>query len=663
MRERARRSALHSSRANVHAQMFRVLALRLALLWNAHSEAVQVDDHLLDTSLKDVYAIQDDEWEWEKLPGRCCYDIHRPSCSDCKYFGNPDDFCHQSREHCTDNCSPHNDPDAVGTDGSALAEPDPLTYCDGAPPPLVDGGKVCVGASRLSAPCVDRLNTGNCQGFGQAMCQMHCWWTPGCAMFVVYSVLDAGDNMDGSCVLCYDMHWSEPTTNYHSRVFRYTPNPTAKFPPAPPSQPGPKPPPLPPSPSPPPLPDLVLPLGGEDLASCTFQAPYELVYASASGSASTPETSSALGSAVSAMAAASVGRAPNATSCCATCAAETACVAFVFEESSGACVRLPAADGEKLEPRYNPGMTAGFLHRYTQGSLSPPSPPVPARCTYEHDRGFSSGGDESSITVATPPQGLPSPEACCSVCTSTAECVKFSFMPRPHSPGLGDCLFFKSIAEPFNKVGVGMVAGIVDAKDVSFTSTPLDALTSSPPPPPQFPMLGLIDKASPASAAAASIPAGLVVAAGFALLGASVALLCVVRALRKPSTKRVAAFERIPAKEDAVMGDREATQGARGEGVEVHKEVRACLSLPFTATPSRHVKRAAAETASAVQAAEVEAKECHQTEAESDEELFDEEEAFERPAIDDEGEEFCVEPQAERVTPTEEELNRYTGCD
>ena len=102
-------------------------------------ELVSVLDHVLDTSLHDSYSIEPDEYAWSKLPGRCCYDVNRPACNVCKYWGSPDDFCHQSRGHCWENCSPRNPPGAVDQWGQPLPPQPPLTYCEGAPPPLVDG--------------------------------------------------------------------------------------------------------------------------------------------------------------------------------------------------------------------------------------------------------------------------------------------------------------------------------------------------------------------------------------------------------------------------------------------------------------------------------------------------------------------------------------------
>ena len=121
----------------------------------ASRQLVSVLDHILDTSVHDSYALEPEEFAWSKLPGRCCYDVNRPTCNVCKYWGSADDFCHRSKGHCSENCSPRNPPDAVDEDGNPLPELPPLTYCEGAPPPLVDGGKVCVGGSRINEPCMD----------------------------------------------------------------------------------------------------------------------------------------------------------------------------------------------------------------------------------------------------------------------------------------------------------------------------------------------------------------------------------------------------------------------------------------------------------------------------------------------------------------------------
>jgi len=500
---------------------FGTAAGRNATTAAASRELVSVLDHLLDTSMHDSYAIEPEEYMWAKLPGRCCYDINRPACNVCKYWGSPDDFCHQSRGHCSENCSPRNAEGAVDQFGDPLPPLPPLTYCEGAPPPLVDGNKVCVGESRHSAPCYDDLNTGKCTAFGMLTCQAHCWWSPGCALFVVYDVLDSGDNMDGSCVLCYDLHNSVETKNIRTRIYRYT-QPEAALPPAPPSTPSPSPPPHPPPPPPPPQPSLVIPTSSDGLAACTFYAPYELVYEeeeltparSAQPRVAQPGDSLAPSPPppppVNAMALARVHHTINSTACCARCADDATCQGFVFEEASKVCVVLPAQRSERLVPKHNLGMTSGFVRRFNRSEDSPPPSPPPAQCSVVSDQSFS-GGRNAKIGQGWAPHGqlMSSAGLCCGACAEHPECAKFTFRFLPWSPGLGECTLFRSTAEPFAKEGEYLTAGTVFSRDVaqSFVLPPTPPHSdgvprpSPPPGPPTFPFMArLRTSAAPSSA-------------------------------------------------------------------------------------------------------------------------------------------------------------------
>lgn len=469
---------------------------------------MQVEDHILDTSLKDSYSVAPDEWEWSKLPGRCCYDVTRPSCNVCKYWGNPDDFCHRSRGHCAENCSPRNEPGAVDANGDPLPELAPLTYCEGAPPPLIDGGKVCVGNSRLSEPCYDELNTGKCVAFGMLTCQNYCWWTPGCAIFVVYAVLDSGDNLDGSCVLCYDLHSHESTPKYHTRAYRYT-QPNTVLPPAPPSQPSPSPPPKPPPPPPPPLDDSVVRTGldDQDSASCTYHAPYELVYEDNAHPRHQPVEGENIfvpppPPPENAMAEARVEKTADPVACCTACAGDVKCEGFVYEQASSVCVLLPGARDARLVPRYNAGMTSGFVRRFQSSNVSPSPAPPPAQCSYATDQGFA-GPNEVTIGSGQPPRGvlMTSREICCGSCAFHPDCAKFTYVPNTWSPGrVGVCTMFTGLAEAFIKKGSNLEGGVVLSKDVAqhFLHSPtppqaLDKPRPSPPPlPPEFPFMAIL---------------------------------------------------------------------------------------------------------------------------------------------------------------------------
>jgi hypothetical protein len=515
-------------------------------------ELVNVLDHILDASIHDSYAIEPEEYAWSKLSGLCCYDVNRPPCNVCKYWGSPDDFCHRSKGHCSENCSPRRPPDEDGNPqrdekGNLLPELPPLTYCEGTPPPLVDGNKVCVGQSRLSTPCYDELNSGKCTAFGMFTCQAYCWWTPGCAIFVVYSVLDSGDNMDGSCVLCYDLHESVPTPNLHTRAYRYSKAEKA-LPPAPPSQPSPSPPPHPPPPPPPPLPILVAQIGEDRLASCSFHAPYELVYtedasdsAAQDGVGNVAQAAGAPPSSPSgnAMANAEVQHSSNATGCCNLCAEAESCHGFVFEEASHVCVLLPQARGQRLVPRYNAGMTAGFVRRYAGSSASPPPSPPPAQCKLVADRGFSGGGG-SRIGEGKPATGtlMTSAEVCCGVCAADPECTKFSFKVHAWAPGLGDCVMFRPSAEAFVKAGEGLVAGTVTSKDIErfFLDPPLPPhvgtapMPSPPPTPPEFPgMMATSQHSTKSARNDADDPTAIMVGAATSFVGAAIVIGLVAR--------------------------------------------------------------------------------------------------------------------------------------
>ena len=402
---------------------------------------------------------------------------------------------------------------------------------------------MCVGDSRISEPCYDDLNSGKCTAFGVLTCQAYCWWTPGCAIFVVYSVLDAGDNMDGSCVLCYDLHNSEPTPNKRTRAYRYT-QLDRGLPPAPPSQPSPSPPPKPPPPPPPPLPSTIEEIGEDRMASCSYFAPYELVYtdddtsspssvdrdiSTSSTQASPPPPSG------NAMAYAQVDHTGNATECCVLCAKDETCQGFVFEQGSHVCVSLPLTQGQRLVPRYNAGMTAGFVRRFEGSSASPPPSPPPAQCTLKHDMGFSSGGGDK-IGDAKPPEGtlMSSPEVCCGVCAADKECVKFSFKARSWAPGIGDCVMYRATAEAFVKAGEGLIAGTVMSRDIERDfldppAPPFVGIKSPPPAPPNFPGRMSFEHHSSNGLIDGDDPTGIMVGAATSFMGAIIVICLVAR--------------------------------------------------------------------------------------------------------------------------------------
>lgn len=125
---------------------------------------------------KDDGDLDEDDFLWEKLPGRCCFygyedpkDASRwigaKTCEECSVWSEPDNYCHTSRDACEE-C------------GMRL-------YC--APtPPLITGQKVCTGASRVGHGCDDDLGTGVCAGAGMPDCQDACRRNAECEMFVFY---------------------------------------------------------------------------------------------------------------------------------------------------------------------------------------------------------------------------------------------------------------------------------------------------------------------------------------------------------------------------------------------------------------------------------------------------------------------------------------------
>ena len=44
--------------------------------------------------------IEADEYLWETLPGRCCFQGVVDSCDTCAVWSDPQNFCHLSKENC-----------------------------------------------------------------------------------------------------------------------------------------------------------------------------------------------------------------------------------------------------------------------------------------------------------------------------------------------------------------------------------------------------------------------------------------------------------------------------------------------------------------------------------------------------------------------------------
>ena len=74
-------------------------------------------------------SIDPEEYLWETLPGRCCFQELVDQCDLCSVWSDPENFCHMSADNC-EQC------------GMQL-------YCE-PPPALLDANKVCVGESRVA---------------------------------------------------------------------------------------------------------------------------------------------------------------------------------------------------------------------------------------------------------------------------------------------------------------------------------------------------------------------------------------------------------------------------------------------------------------------------------------------------------------------------------
>ena len=125
-------------------------------------------------------SIDPEEYLWETLPGRCCFQELVDQCDLCSVWSDPENFCHMSADNC-EQC------------GMQL-------YCE-PPPALLDANKVCVGESRVGVGCDDDLDTGMCKRAGSlAACQAACRRTEHCEMVSFFT-----DARAGSCVLCRNL--------------------------------------------------------------------------------------------------------------------------------------------------------------------------------------------------------------------------------------------------------------------------------------------------------------------------------------------------------------------------------------------------------------------------------------------------------------------------
>ena len=446
---------------------------RRELIKVAGTPAVSSDSNDLDP----------DDFLWEKLPGRCCFyggpDPLNPvkwlgahTCDQCTVWDLPSNFCHTSASACSE-C------------GMTL-------YC--APtPPLIAGGVVCTGASRVGRGCEDTLGTGVCASHSLTECQNHCRNNPKvtsarfillfirsahtpfslslvytqCEMLVFYP-----QERQGTCVLCADlavrvlfslfararMHTpialltllsllSLPQNYFTSslettRVYGTTPAPP---PPAAPraaehhysllSGPSPPPPPHPP-PSPPAKPPRPLSHLGRHHTKQHFECHYQ------------PQTEYSVDQ--------STGytdrKSDSKEECCNLCGIKPGCQDFVFEPASGTCVLLPHVDNKKIISSHNEYTVAGSL----QITVVKQAAEAHGSCEFATSSGYSGGqlGEADPLPGGEP---IASKQDCCDACEREPRCAKFTYEAYSHA-----CTLFAGYAEQYRTDG--LISGILSAR-------------------------------------------------------------------------------------------------------------------------------------------------------------------------------------------------------
>ena len=365
--------------------------------------------------------VDPDEYLWSKLPGRCCFELkedcpyenakksqckRRPpnSCRECSVWSTPENYCHGSHENC-DSC------------GMQL-------YCP-APPPMVDGNKVCTGASRVGYGCNDEMATGMCAMQTEGDCEEACRGHPSCELFVYYPV-----EMKGTCVLCSDLISYERTIDAESRAYTVG---QSHMPPMPPGNKAPVHFTLVPEPSPPmhkpPAPTYPPPkastLGRHKAdkshahVDCTFLDGVEFTTQRQIGYtdriAGTKEE------------------------CCNMCGhLETGCANFVYEPSSGVCVLLPLTPLNELEKDDNEVVISGTA---SVGAVALGAAAYNVEsCAFIPDSGYSSGS--LGLAPRLPGGEMQTREECCQVCGVTPGCTRFTF-----SAGNKVCMMYAASAE------------------------------------------------------------------------------------------------------------------------------------------------------------------------------------------------------------------------
>lgn len=406
--------------------------------------------------------IDQDDYLWEKLPGRCCFLIQEEcpyeaaprelctktsasTCGECNVWSEPDNFCHTSKEACS-TCSM-------------------MLYCP-APPPLVAGNKVCTGESRVGQGCFDELVTGVCASHSMSDCQDACRKNSNCDVFVFYQ-----EEAKGSCVLCADlMNW-EPTPHAATRAYVITP---AAPPPTPLAEMLGKnyhlvteePPPSPPRDPPRPASDGDVDpsmLGRQHKTKeleCEFHEGIEYTVSENQGYAD--RTASSM------------------DECCRQCGDRAGCKDFVFEPSTGTCVLLPEVEFSQIEQRTNLFVVSGSV------KISAVKRVVDvASCKFMPGSAYA--GAILGPGLPVPGGQMNTKTDCCESCGRAVECTKFTFDEESHS-----CTLHGPYADMY--MVNDKTTGTIDGKGVSFNGV---SQRNAFPPPPSMPGFATLHSSPP----------------------------------------------------------------------------------------------------------------------------------------------------------------------
>lgn len=418
--------------------------------------------------------IDPDEYQWSKLPGRCCFalieecapgqkksDCKRnppDSCRECNVWSTPENYCHGSHENC-ESC------------GMKL-------YCP-APPPLLDGNKVCTGTSRIGYGCNDEYGTGMCAQSTESDCEEACRTNEDCELFVYYP-----EEKKGTCVLCSDLISFERTLEEATRAYAVG---ASHNPPAPPGASSPAhfavmPNPAPPLPPRPPSPAAPAPkashLGRHKSdkshahVDCTFLDNIEFSTQRQTGYTDRVAVSK--------------------EECCQMCGhLDTGCANFVFEPSSGQCALLPLTPLNELERDDNDGVVSGIA---SVGVVAVGAAAYsPDNCAFIPGSGYSSGS--MGLAPRLPGGEMQTREECCQVCGVTKGCARFTF-----SPGDKSCIMYAETAElvMVHDLTSGSIPSKLTGASIAGDGTQGgEEVHALVPPAPSFPAFAMLENLSP----------------------------------------------------------------------------------------------------------------------------------------------------------------------